>query len=410
MDLLRLITAGNVDDGKSTLVGRMLHDSHSLMEDQLDSIQDASDRRGDGFLNLALVTDGLRAEREQGITIDVAYRYFMTPRRKFILADCPGHTQYTRNMVTGASSANLAILMVDARKGLVEQTRRHSFIISLLRIPHLVICVNKMDLVDYSAQRFEEIRKEFAEFSKKLEIHDVTFIPMSALHGENVVTSSVNMPWYRGRPMLEHLEEVHIASDLNLIDFRFPVQTVMSPQGGGNGRSYAGAVASGSIRRGDPIVVLPSGFKSTVKSIQVSGQEVPEVSAPLSAMIALENEIDISRGDLLARPNNQPISTQDHEALICWLDQSPFRSHRKYMIRHTTAEGLVAIQEVLFKIDINTLGRVPADSVVANDFARIRFRSSRPLLVDPFTKNRATGSFILIDLETSATVAAGMLL
>jgi sulfate adenylyltransferase large subunit len=413
MDLLRFVTAGNVDDGKSTLIGRLLYDSKAIMEDQLVSIEEASKKRGFDYLNLALLTDGLRAEREQGITIDVAYRYFSTPRRKFIIADCPGHVQYTRNMVTGASTANMAVVLVDARKGIVEQTRRHAFVASLLRIPHLVICVNKMDLVDYSQEAFENIRNEFATFSKKLEIYDVTFIPLSALAGDNVVERSEHMPWYRGRSFLEHLEDVHIASDVNLIDFRFPIQCVICPQKTDvrDYRGYAGMVSSGGIKQGDEIVALPSGFVTRVKAIEVGGREVPEASAAMSVVLRLQDELDVSRGDMLVRPNNRPSSVQDIEATICWMDQAPLAPGKKYVIRQTSAEGIGIVKEVDYKFDIETLSRTTNDKRVGlNDLARVKLRVSRPLHVDAYRINRATGSFILVDEGTCTTVAAGMIL
>ncbi len=413
MDLLRLITAGSVDDGKSTLIGRLLLDSKALLEDQLADVRQASARRGDEELNLALLTDGLKAEREQGITIDVAYRYFTTPRRKFIIADCPGHVQYTRNMVTGASTANLALLLVDVRKGLLEQTRRHCFVASLLRIPHLVICVNKMDLVDYSRTAFEKVREEFQEFSQKLEIYDVSFMPISALQGDNVVERSARTPWYKGQSLLTHLEEAHIASDINHRDLRLPIQHVICPQGGGvrDYRGYAGMVASGTLRQGDEVVALPSGFLSRVRSLELGGQGMPEAAAPLSVTVRLEDEIDLARGDVLARPNNQPAVGQDVEAMICWMDQEFLVSGRKYVIRHTTSEALGLVREIAYKLDINTLSRIFDDKKVGlNDFARVRLRTSRPLCYDPYRLNRATGSFVMIDQGSCATVAAGMIL
>lgn len=411
MDLLRFITAGSVDDGKSTLIGRLLYDSKAIMEDQLAAIEEASSRRGEEGLNLALLTDGLKAEREQGITIDVAYRYFNTPRRKFIIADCPGHVQYTRNMVTGASGSSLAVLLVDARKGLQEQTRRHSLIASLLRIPHLVICVNKMDLVDYSREAFESVRKQFSAFSKKLEIQDVTFIPISALKGDNVVEESTNTPWYKGRTLLNQLEEVHIASDTNHIDLRLPVQMVTFSRKAADFRGYAGTVASGMVRVGDEVTALPSGFTTRVKSITAAGSEITEATANTAVMITLEDEIDISRGDMLVRPRNRPDMTQDLEAMICWMDTQPLNVSRKYLIRQTTADARCAIKELTYKIDINSLSRISADSDVAlNEFVRAKIRVSKPLLVDSYRVNPITGSFILVDEDSCATVAAGMVL
>lgn len=419
MEILRFITAGNVDDGKSTLIGRLLHDSKSIMEDQLEALKDASARRGHDGLNLALLTDGLRAEREQGITIDVAYRYFATPKRKYIIADCPGHFQYTRNMVTGASNANLAIVLVDATQGLTEQTRRHCFIASILKIPHVVICVNKMDLVDYSEKRFEEIRSEFKAFSKRLEIHDVTFIPISALNGDNVVEPSGRMAWYRGRSLLGHLDEVHIASDANLIDFRLPIQMVIYPpdqgrseKGGGRDfRGYAGMIASGLVRVGDEVKALPSGFVSKVKTIHSAGNSVTEASAGESVSLELATDLDLGRGDMLVRPNNTPKVGQDIEAVICWLDHSELAVDRKYGIRHTTSDAQCLLKDVLYKFDINTLSRITDGSKISlNDFARVLIRSSRPVLFDSYATNRATGSFVLYDLATGSSVAAGMII
>ena len=413
MELLRFMTCGNVDDGKSTLIGRLLHDSKSIMEDQLQAVREASTRRGHETVNLALLTDGLKAEREQGITIDVAYRYFSTPRRKFIIADCPGHIQYTRNMVTGASNVNLAILLVDARNGLVEQTRRHSFVASLLKIPHLVVCINKMDLVSYSEARFEEIRRDFEQFSKKLEVHDVTFIPVSALDGDNVVDPSKNMPWYTGRSLLNHLEEVHIASDMNLIDFRFPIQTVIFPQSKEHPdyRAYGGMLASGGIRVGDEVMALPSGFKSRVKGLGVGQDQLTEANVPLSVSIELEDDIDLCRGDILVRPNNQPLSGQDIEASVCWLGTDSFVPGKKYLLRHLTTEATALVKEITYKFDINSLSRLSDDKKIGlNDFARMKIRTSRPLFYDPYRVNRSTGSFILVDEHTGATVAAGMMI
>jgi sulfate adenylyltransferase large subunit len=413
MELLRFVTAGNVDDGKSTLIGRLLYDSKAIMEDQLVSVEEASKKRGFDYLNLALLTDGLKAEREQGITIDVAYRYFSTPKRKFMIADCPGHVQYTRNMVTGASTANMAVVLVDARKGIVEQTRRHCFVASLLRIPHLVICVNKMDLVDFSQHVFDKIRDDFSAFSKKLEIYDVTFVPVSALDGDNVVERSTRMSWYRGRSFLEHLQEVHIASDVNCIDFRFPVQSVICPQSSEvrDYRGYAGMVASGGVRKGDEVIALPSGFATRIKAIELGGREIGEATAQMSVVLRLENELDVGRGDMIVRPNNRPTSVQDIEATICWMDQEPLVEDKRYLVRQATAEAIGVIKEVDYKFDIETLSRIVSDKRIAlNDMARIRLRVSRPLHVDPYRINRVTGSFVLIDESTCRTVAAGMIL
>ncbi len=413
MDLLRFTTAGNVDDGKSTLIGRLLYDSKAILEDQLAAVEEASARRGFDSVNLALLTDGLKAEREQGITIDVAYRYFTTPRRKFIIADCPGHLQYTRNMVTGASGSNLAIVLVDARRGLVEQTRRHCFVASLLRIPHLVICVNKMDLVEFSQEAFEKIRAEFEEFSRKLEIVDVTYIPISALQGDNVVEPSTRMLWYRGRTLLAHLEDVHIASDLNHIDFRFPVQGVIRPRDDEHHdyRGYTGQIATGGVKVGDPIVILPAGFETQVAKIESGGVEVQEAVAPHSATLQLAAPFDVSRGDMIVRPGNRPACVQDVEAMICWMGSERMDPAKRYLFKHTTSDGQVIVREVLYKIDINTLSRNETDRDIAlNDFAKIKLRVSKPLLCDPYRANRSTGSFILIDPDHFGTVAAGMIL
>ena len=410
MMLLRFVTAGNVDDGKSTLIGRLLHDSGAIAEDQLSAVIESSRRRGFESPNLALLTDGLRAEREKGITIDVAYRYFTTAKRRFIIADCPGHLEYTRNMVTGASTANLAVVLVDARKGVVEQTRRHCFVASLLRIPHLVICVNKMDLVDFSERAFQEIREEFTSFSKRLDIHDVTFIPISALHGDNVARRSSRMPWYNGRSLLEQLEEVHIASDANSIDFRFPVQLVLRAPSGGPA-AYAGAVLSGAVRRGDEVVALPSGFRSRVREIREGDRVVDEASVPASITLWLEDELEASRGDMLARSNNRPASAQDIGATLCWMDERPLATDKKYIIRQTSAEAVAVVAEVLYKFDINTLSRVSRGGAVGlNDFARVKLRAGKPLHYDAYRANRGTGSFVLLEEKTGATVAAGMIL
>lgn len=412
MSILRLVTVGSVDDGKSTLIGRLLVDSKQVFEDQLESVEKTSQQRGDDYLDLALLTDGLKAEREQGITIDVAYRYFSTPKRKFIMADCPGHVQYTRNMVTGASTASLALLLVDARKGLLEQTRRHSFISSLLGIPHLVVCVNKMDLVDYAQEDFERVKAQFEDFSTKLDIKDVTFIPISALKGDNVVSPSDKMSWYKGRPLIDHLEEVHIASDRNHIDFRFPVQMVIRPHSESvtDYRAYAGQVASGSIKTGDTIRVLPSGFESKVKAIECGGVEIGEAVASMSVSIRLEDEIDISRGNMICRPNNQPAALQDLDVLTCWLSEKPMDPKRKYSLMHTTNSARCLVKEVLYKIDVNTLSREDFDgSLKMNEVGRMKLRTTNPLFCDPYRRNRSTGSFILIDEADNLTVGAAML-
>ncbi len=413
MDLLRFTTAGSVDDGKSTLIGRLLYDSKAIFEDQLDAIEKATEQRGEDHLNLSLLTDGLRAEREQGITIDVAYRYFATPRRKFIIADTPGHVQYTRNMVTGASTANLAIVLVDARKGVIEQTCRHSFIASLLRIPHVVLCVNKMDLVDWSEERFNQIVAQYTEFASRLDIPDIKFIPISALHGDNVVDKSANMPWYQGSSLLYTLETVYIGSDYNHVDPRFPVQTVIRPNSNAHHdfRGFAGRIAGGVFKPGDEVIALPSGYRSHIKSIHGPDGDLAEAFAPMSVAITLADEIDLSRGDLLAKVNNQPEVNQTVEAMICWFAEKPLQTNGKYLIRHTTREAKCAIKTLRYKVNINTLHK-EADAVTLgmNDIGRIQLRSSVPLVFDPYRRNRSTGSFILIDEFSHATVGAGMIL
>ena len=413
MDLLRFSTAGSVDDGKSTLIGRLLYDTKTIFEDQLEHVEETSRRRGDERTNLALLTDGLRAEREQGITIDVAYRYFATPRRKFIIADTPGHIQYTRNMVTGASTANLAIVLVDARKGILEQSRRHSFIASLLRIPHLVVCINKMDLVDYSEERFEELRAEFSRFAMKLEIPDISFIPVSALMGDNVVERSKNMTWYEGTPLLYHLEHVHIASDRNLIDVRFPVQWVIRPQSDEHHdyRGYAGQVQGGVIKPGDEIVVLPSGLTSKVASIDMAGNPIEEAFPPMSVTLRLEDDLDISRGDMICRVNNKPAVGQDLEAMVCWMTDKPLVARNMYTLKHTTKSVRAMVTNMQYRLDINTLHREDGiNELGLNDIGRVTLRSTSPLFYDAYGRNRQTGSFILIDEASNSTVAGGMLL
>jgi len=417
MELLRFATAGSVDDGKSTLIGRLLYDTKSIFEDQLESIERTSRDRGDEHTNLALLTDGLRAEREQGITIDVAYRYFATPKRKFIIADTPGHIQYTRNMVTGATTANLALILVDARNGLVEQSRRHAFIASLLRVPHLVLCVNKMDLVDYDEAVFEKIRGEFRTFASKLDIGDLAAIPVSALHGDNVVTRSASMPWYEGPSLLHHLEEVHIASDRNLRDVRFPVQYVIRPQHQTNKdlhdyRGYAGQVAGGIMKPGDDVLVLQSGLTSTIKSIDTADGPVEEAFAPMSVVVRLEDDIDISRGDMLCRPHNSPRATQDLEAMICWLSPDvPLTIRGMYAVKHTTRNVRAQVRDLEYRIDVNSLHRdESADSLSLNEIGRVTLRTTQPLFVDEYRRNRITGSFLLIDEASGATVGAGMIL
>ena len=410
--LLRFTTAGSVDDGKSTLIGRLLYDSKSIFEDQLEAVETTSKRKGHEGVDLALFTDGLRDEREQGITIDVAYRYFTTPKRKFIIADTPGHIQYTRNMVTGASTANAAIILVDARHGVIEQTKRHSFIASLLQIPHIIVCINKMDLVDYKEDTYNLVIEQFEEFSSKLLVKDVRFIPISALKGDNVVNRSEHMDWYQGAPLLHTLETLHISSDINKIDARFPVQTVLRPQNESHRdyRGYAGRVASGILRKGDDITVLPSGFTSKIKSIDTFDGELEQAYAPMSISIQLEDDIDISRGDMIVRSNNKPEATQDVDVMLCWLHNTPARPRAKYSIRHTSNEQKAMIKEVIYKIDINTLARNEEDKDLnMNDISKVKIRTTKPLMTDPYRENRTTGSIILIDDMTNETVAAGMI-
>jgi sulfate adenylyltransferase subunit 1 len=409
--LLRFTTAGSVDDGKSTLIGRLLYDSKSIFEDQLEAIESTSKKKGHEGVDLALFTDGLRDEREQGITIDVAYRYFTTPKRKFIIADTPGHIQYTRNMVTGASTANAAIILVDARHGVIEQTKRHAFIASLLQIPHVIVCINKMDLVDYSEEAYNKVISQFEEFSSKLLVKDVRFIPISALLGDNVVNRSKNMDWYQGAPLLHTLETMHISSDINKVDARFPVQTVLRPQSDEfrDYRGYAGRMSSGVLRKGDEVTVMPSGFTSKIKSIDTFSGEVDEAFAPMSVSITLEDDIDISRGDMIVRSNNKPEAQQDLEVMLCWLNNSAAKPRAKYTIKQTSNEQKAMVKEVLYKIDINTLSRSSDETDVAmNDICKVKIRTTKPLMVDPYRENRTTGSIILIDDATNETVAAGM--
>jgi sulfate adenylyltransferase subunit 1 len=413
MELLRFTTAGSVDDGKSTLIGRLLYDSKSIFQDQMDELQRASDLKGDETVNLALLTDGLRAEREQGITIDVAYRYFSTPKRKFIIADTPGHIQYTRNMVTGASTANLAIILVDARNGIVEQTLRHAFIASLLKIPHVALCINKMDLVNYSQEVFEKIKKDFQAFSSKLEIQDIHYIPISALKGDNVVNRSEKMDWYQGLTLMYLLETIHIASDVNHIDARFPVQYVIRPQTEEyhDYRGYAGRVAGGKFRPGDDVMVLPSGFTSKIKSVDTFDGPVKEAIAPMSVTIVLEDNIDISRGDMIVRVHNQPKVSQDIELMLCWMHERKMVANGKYTIMHTSKAARCVIKEVKYKMNINTLNRIEDDKVIGlNDIARISLRTTVPLCHDSYKVNRFTGSIILVDEATNETIAAGMII
>ncbi len=412
MELLRFATAGSVDDGKSTLIGRLLFDSKAIFEDALEAVERTSRQRGEET-NLALLTDGLRAEREQGITIDVAYRYFATPRRKFIIADTPGHVQYTRNMVTGASTADVALILVDARKGILEQSRRHAFLATLLRVPHLVVCVNKMDLVDYSQERFDEIKADFRAFAAKLDITDLVFVPVSALNGDNVVNRSTNMSWYEGSSLLHHLEEVHIASDRNLIDARFPVQIVIRPRDDQfhDYRGYAGQMAGGVLRPGDEVVALPSGFTSTIAAIETADGPVSEAFAPMAVTIRLADQIDVSRGDMLCRTQNRPTVSQDIDAMICWMSDTPLQERGKYVIKHTTRVARALINQVHYRLDVNTLHRdESADSLALNEIGKVSLRSTVPLFHDEYRRNRATGSFVLIDEQTNATVGGGMIL
>ncbi len=413
MDLLRFTTAGSVDDGKSTLIGRLLYDSKSIFQDQMEAIETASAKKGEEKVNLALLTDGLRAEREQGITIDVAYRYFATPKRKFIIADTPGHIQYTRNMVTGASTANLAIILVDARNGIVEQTRRHSFIASLLGIPHIIYCINKMDLVDYKEEAYQQIKKDLVAFSSKLTTKDVRFIPISALKGDNIVNRSEKMPWFEGSTLLHVLENIHIASDHNHIDCRFPVQNVIRPQKDEfhDYRGYAGRIAGGIFKKGDEVVVLPSGFSSKIKSIDTFNGPIEKAYAPMSVTFTLEDEIDISRGDMIVRPNNQPNISQEIEIMVCWMSEKPLIPKGKYALRHTSKEVRCMIKEIKYKVDINSLHRLEDDKEIkCNDIARISLRVTQPLFFDQYNTNRTTGSLILIDEGTNNTVGAGMII
>ncbi|MFT4678120.1 MAG: sulfate adenylyltransferase subunit 1 [Flavobacteriales bacterium] len=412
MDLVRFITAGGVDDGKSTLIGRLLYDSKSIFEDQLEHVAKASERKGLDHVDLALLTDGLRDEREQGITIDVAYRYFATPKRKFIIADCPGHIQYTRNMVTGASTADMALILIDARNGLTEQSHRHSFIASLLQISHLVVCVNKMDLVDYSQTVYDQIVDDFRNFAAKLEITDIQFVPVCALQGDNIVDSSNNMDWYSGATLLYTLENCHIRSDKNLVDCRFPVQTVLRPQSDEHHdyRGYAGQVAGGIFKKGDEVVALPSGFTSKISRISLAGKDVQEAFPPMSVAIELEDDLDIGRGGMIARKNNQPISTQKIDALICWLGDKPMQPNTKFIIKHTSREAKALIQKVNYKLDINTLHRDENDLAIGmNDIARVQIRTTIPFFIDPYNRNRITGAFVLIDPASFNTVAAGVI-
>lgn len=413
MELLRFSTAGSVDDGKSTLIGRLLYDSKSIFADQYKAIEESSRKKGEENVNLALLTDGLRAEREQGITIDVAYRYFATPKRKFIIADTPGHIQYTRNMVTGSSTSNLSIILVDARNGLVEQTSRHTFIAALLGIPHVVFCINKMDLVDYSEEVFYKIKKDLEAFCSKLDVKDIQFVPISALNGDNVVNKSEKMPWYQGSTLMYLLENIHIGSDYNHIDCRFPVQYVIRPQSDKyhDYRGYAGRIAGGIFKPGDDVVVLPSGFTSKIKSIDTFNGSLDEAFTPMSVTITLEDDIDISRGDMIVRENNQPQVGQDIDVMVCWFNPKNLIPNGKYAIKHTSNDVRCVIKEVKYKVNINTLHRIEDDKTVKmNDIARISLRTTKPLLYDKYARNRFTGSLIIIDEATNETVGAGMII
>ena len=413
MDLLRFTTAGSVDDGKSTLIGRLLYDSKSIFEDQYEAIKATSEKRGEEYVNLALLTDGLRAEREQGITIDVAYRYFATPKRKFIIADTPGHIQYTRNMVTGASTANAAIILIDARKGVIEQTMRHTYIASLLRIPHVIVCVNKMDLVDFKEEVFEKIKNDYTAFANKLEISDVHFLPISALKGDNVVDPSKNMDWYKGNTLMYLLENIKIENDINHSDARFPVQYVIRPMSTEHHdyRGYAGRIAGGVLKKGDAVTVLPSGHTSKIKSIDLLDESLEEAFAPMSVTLTLENEIDISRGDMIVKTDNQPIVTQDIEVMICWLADKQLQANGKYALKHTSKDVRCVVKEIQYKVNINTLEKIEDDkNINLNDIARITLKTTAPITIDKYSRNRNTGSIILIDEASNVTVGAGMII
>jgi sulfate adenylyltransferase large subunit len=412
-ELLRFATAGSVDDGKSTLIGRLLHDSKSILEDQLEHVVRTSERRGDGFVNLALLTDGLRAEREQGITIDVAYRYFQTARRKFVIADTPGHEQYTRNMVTGASTADLSIVLVDARNGVSEQTRRHAYIASLLRIPHLVVCVNNMDLVGYDEAAFDQVVDQLTDWAARLDISDVTFIPISALLGDNVVERSLEMPWYDGPPLLYHLEHVVIASDRNLTEVRFPVQWVIRPGPRAEDpdyRGYAGQLAGGMLRPGDEVLVLPSGQRTRIAAIDTFDGPVETAFPDMSVTVRVADELDISRGDMIVEPDDPPVAARELDAMLCWMGPEPLRPGARLVIKHTTRTTRARIEELDCRVEINTLEHEPAEQLTLNEIGRVRIRTGSPLMVDPYARNRTTGSFILIDEASNDTVAAGMVL
>ncbi|GGU44498.1 sulfate adenylyltransferase subunit 1 [Nocardioides albus] len=412
MDLLRFATAGSVDDGKSTLIGRLLFDSKSIFTDQLESVEKTSQDKGHGYVDLSLLTDGLRSEREQGITIDVAYRYFATPNRKFIIADTPGHVQYTRNMVTGASTADLGLVLVDARHGLTEQSRRHAVLLSLLRVPHLVLCINKMDLVDYSQEVYNKISAEFTAFATKLNIPDLEVIPISALQGDNVVTRSTSMDWYSGPTLIHHLEHVHVASDRDLVDVRLPVQYVIRPKSDDHHdyRGYAGQVAGGVLKPGDEVMVLPSGMTSKIAGIDLFDKEIPEAFPPMSVTVRLEDDVDVSRGDMISRVKNAPEPSQDIDAMICWMTNAPLRPRQKLAIKHTSNSARALIKDIQYRLDVNSLHRdLETKELGLNEIGRVQLRTTKPLLCDPYSKNRTTGSFILIDEATGVTVGAGMI-
>jgi bifunctional enzyme CysN/CysC len=412
LELLRIATAGSVDDGKSTLIGRLLYDSKQILADQLEHVVRTSERRGDGYVNLALLTDGLRAEREQGITIDVAYRYFQTKRRKFIIADTPGHEQYTRNMVTGASTADLSVVLVDARKGVSEQTRRHAYIASLLRIPHLVVCVNKMDLVDYDEAVFERIVDELTDWAARLDVWDITFIPIAALHGDNVVERSTNMPWYDGPPLLYHLEHVVIATDRNMVDVRFPVQWVIRPidEAHHDYRGYAGQVAAGVLRAGDEVMVMPSGLKTKIAGVDTADGKGEVAFPTMSVTLRLADELDVSRGDMIVNPDDPPIPAREIEAMVCWMSSKPLRPDGRYVLKHTTRGVRAVVKELEYRVDVNTLEHLETPELGLNEIGRIHLRLSAPVMVDRYRRNRTIGSFILIDETSNDTVGAGMVI
>ncbi|MBA2455125.1 MAG: 50S ribosome-binding GTPase [Nocardioidaceae bacterium] len=412
MDLLRFATAGSVDDGKSTLIGRLLLDSKSIFADQLEAVERTSISKGYDYTDLALLTDGLRSEREQGITIDVAYRYFATPNRKFIIADTPGHVQYTRNMVTGASTADLGLVLVDARQGLTEQSHRHAVILSLLRVPHLVLAVNKMDLVDYSQDVFNQIQQEFTSFATKLRVPDLTVIPISALNGDNVVNRSEHMGWYEGPSLMHHIEHVHVASDRDLVDARFPVQYVIRPKSDEfhDYRGYAGRIAGGVLKPGDEVLVLPSGFTSTIAGIDLFDTEIEEAFPPMSVTVRLADDLDVSRGDMICRPQNAPEPLQDIDAMVCWMVNAPLRPRQKLAIKHTTRTGRAMVKDIQYRLDVNTLHRdLETNELGLNEIGRVHLRTTVPLFCDPYEKNRTTGSFVLVDEATGVTVGAGMI-